>query len=96
MRRSIYFALGDSVTAGHGATHPSMAFVRHVSDFTRERSLADRTIVVAQNGWTAKDVWKAASFIDKATWDHTNVFTLMPPSITQCQTSLWLYMPWNL
>lgn len=77
MTRHIYLALGDSVTAGHGATHPSMAFVRHVTDFTRKRSLAERTVVVAQNGWTSKDVWRASNLISTSTWEQTNVLTLM-------------------
>ncbi len=77
MPRNIYLALGDSVTVGHGATHPSLAFVRHVSDHIRKKSLAERTIVVAQNGWTAEDVWRASNMINKSIWDQTNILTLM-------------------
>jgi len=77
MPRTIYLALGDSVTAGHGATHPSMSFVRYVSDYSHEKSLAGRTIVIAKNGWTTADVWTASHMIHKSLWEQTNVLTLM-------------------
>jgi lysophospholipase L1-like esterase len=77
MPRNIYLALGDSVTAGHGATHPSMAFVHYVSEYTRKKSVAEQTVVVARNGWTAKDVWSASNMINKSVWEQANVLTLM-------------------
>lgn len=77
MRRDIYFALGDSITAGDGSSHPSLSFVAHVSRFVMDKSLATRTIVVAKNGWTTKDVFTAAQRVDAPIWDRTNVLTLI-------------------
>lgn len=77
MIRNIYLALGDSVTAGYGATHPNLAFVRQVSDFVQKNSSAERTIVVARNGWTTKDIWNAAVSLHSSVWQGTNVLTLM-------------------
>lgn len=77
MTRNIYLALGDSITAGHGVTNPSLAFVRQVSDFTKKKSLTEQTVVMARNGWTTKDVLKAANAISPEIWQQTNVLTLM-------------------
>lgn len=75
--RDVYVALGDSVTAGYGATHPSVAFVRHVSNFTQKKRLAKQTVVVAKSGWTSKDVWSAVNRVHSTIWAQTNVLTLM-------------------
>lgn len=77
MERHIYLALGDSITAGYDATHPDMAFVGHVSTYLRQRGLARRTMVLAQNGWTTKDVLQASSLIHASVWNQTNVLTLL-------------------
>lgn len=77
MTRNIYLALGDSVTAGHGATHPSLTFVNHVSDFARNQSLSDKRIVIAKNGWTTKDVWNAINSVSPNVLEQVNVLTLM-------------------
>jgi lysophospholipase L1-like esterase len=77
MPRNLYLAFGDSVTAGYGATHPSLAFVRQVSDFTQQKGLSKRPIVIARNGWTAKDVWQAAMMVHPNIWEQTNIATIM-------------------
>lgn len=77
MTRSIYLALGDSITAGHGASHPRMAFVKYVSDFNRAKLLAEKTIVLAKNGWTTKDIWQATHLMHPSAWEQVNVLTLM-------------------
>ncbi|GMA62605.1 SGNH/GDSL hydrolase family protein [Alicyclobacillus fastidiosus] len=78
MARNIYLALGDSVTAGLGTTHPSLAFVRLVSDFTRKKELSEKTIVIAKNGWATRDVWNAVThLISPSVWEQVNVVTLM-------------------
>ncbi|QQE78292.1 SGNH/GDSL hydrolase family protein [Alicyclobacillus sp. SO9] len=77
MTPKIYLALGDSITAGHGVTHPSLAFVRHVSDFAQKQLLADRTVVIAKNGWTTKDILTAANRISPGIWQQTSLLTLM-------------------
>lgn len=77
MRRDIYLALGDSITAGDGSSHPSLSFVAHVSRFVMDKTLASKTIVVAKNGWTTKDVSTAAHSLDPTIWDRTNVLTLI-------------------
>lgn len=77
MTRTVYLALGDSVTAGFGATHPGMSFIRHVSEYTRQTLQTEATIVLARNGWTAKDVWQAANTVSDKLWQQTKVFSLM-------------------
>jgi lysophospholipase L1-like esterase len=77
MERNLYLALGDSVTAGHGATHRELAFVNQVSQFTTKTSSIKHTLVIAQNGWTTKDVLQAVHFIHQSAWENTRLLTLM-------------------
>lgn len=77
MKRDIYLALGDSITAGYNATHPQLTFVSQVGHFTQEHQLAKRTILVAKNGWTTRDIWNAAQVIHPTVWEQTNVLTLL-------------------
>ncbi len=77
MERDLYLALGDSITAGHGATHPIHSFVHQFGAYIKEKLLAEKTVVVAQNGWTARDIWQASSQIDASVWERSNVLTLM-------------------
>ncbi|GLG00231.1 lipase [Alicyclobacillus hesperidum subsp. aegles] len=77
MKRNLYVALGDSITAGYGAPHPHATFVYQVSQFAHEQGLADHTMIVAQNGWTSGDLWKAVNVIGEAVWKQTNMITLM-------------------
>lgn len=77
MNRNLYLALGDSITAGYGASHPSHCFVRYVSDYIKAKSIAERTMVIAQNGWTSKDVQIAANLIHPSIWDRVEVLTLV-------------------
>ncbi len=93
MQRNIYLALGDSVTVGHGATHPNMSFIYQFGSYSREKSLADQTIVIAQNGWTSGDVFQATHFIDKTIWDHTNLLTLMTGGNDLRKLLRRLYLP---
>lgn len=76
-KRQYYVALGDSVTAGYGATHPGLGFVRHVETFSQKHKLTRQTILIAKNGWTTKDVWNATQMMDSRIWDDTSVLTLM-------------------
>lgn len=76
-QRNLYLAVGDSVTAGYGTTHPRSSFVRHVSDFTRKCGLSERTIVIARSGWTTQEVWKSIRTVNRQVWERTNVLTLM-------------------
>jgi lysophospholipase L1-like esterase len=77
MNRQVYLALGDSITAGYGSTHPTMAFVHHVSSYIHKRGLAERTFVVAKNGWTSGDLVRAAGAFPESLWAATNVITLL-------------------
>lgn len=77
MERNLYLALGDSVTAGHGATHPGMTFVNQVSSYARKSSLVEQTMVVAQNGWTTRDIWQVSRFIQPSIWEQTSLLTIM-------------------
>lgn len=77
MERNVYLALGDSITAGYGASHPSMTFVRQVSDYVRKKSLAQRTIVMAQNGWTSHDLLRIVCTLGDSVWGATTVITLL-------------------
>lgn len=76
MARNIYLALGDTVTAGHGASHPTYGFVRHVSQFVKAKSLVERTVVIAQPSWTAKTLYQAVSTLRPALWKDVGVVTI--------------------
>ncbi|MCF8563817.1 GDSL-type esterase/lipase family protein [Alicyclobacillus tolerans] len=76
MPRHVYLALGDSITAGIGSSHPSLSFVRHLSEFLQKKSIADRTISVAQHGWTAKDLFQVTSTLTSIPWDEVRFTTL--------------------
>lgn len=75
--RSVYLALGDSITLGYEATHPAKTFVSQVGNAARKKSIAKRIVVVARNGWTARDLYNAARWIPPDLWDTTNLVTLM-------------------
>ncbi|WP_018131633.1 SGNH/GDSL hydrolase family protein [Effusibacillus pohliae] len=78
MARNVYLALGDSITFGHEATERDRTFVSQISSTVRRLSLAERTLVVARNGWTASDLLQAVRFwIPPAVWETTNVLTLL-------------------
>lgn len=77
MERDLYVALGDSITAGYGATHPSLSFVHQVSDHTRGAHLAKATTVLAQNGWDTHTLYRAVRISTPALWQRTNVLTVL-------------------
>lgn len=77
MGRNLYLALGDSVTAGYNATHPSLTFANQVADFTRNKGLSTQTLVVAKNGWTSRDLWNTVHTLPPNIWEAVNVLTLM-------------------
>lgn len=77
MARDTYLAFGDSVSVGYGAANPNLSFVQRVSTYAKKASLAKHALVVAQNGWLARDVWHASNELDKSLWNRTNVVTLM-------------------
>ncbi|GMA56056.1 lysophospholipase L1-like esterase [Alicyclobacillus sacchari] len=93
MRRNLYIALGDSITAGYGANHPHATFVYQVSRFAREKGIADRTMIVAQNGWTSKDIWRAVNLMGDLIWKQTNVVTLMAGGNDLRRLLRRLYLP---
>lgn len=75
--RDLYLALGDSITAGIGASHLTQAFVGRIATAVGESNLATKTLVVAQNGWTTKDVLNAATLVAHDAWQRVNLVTLM-------------------
>lgn len=77
MARQLYLALGDSVTAGYGASHPQLTFVGSVSAFANEKMDCARTLVVARNGWTSRDILRAAMTLPSSAWTDTHLLTLM-------------------
>ncbi|KPV45576.1 SGNH/GDSL hydrolase family protein [Alicyclobacillus ferrooxydans] len=77
MERNLYVALGDSVTAGYSATHPSLGFTTHVAEFCSKQGLANRTLVIAKNGWTSRDIGNAVHTLPPAVWEAANVLTLI-------------------
>lgn len=77
MKRDVYLALGDSITAGHGATHPRYGFTAYVSRFTRQRNLTTRTMVIAKNGWTSKDILRVCHTLPPELFQQTRVLTLL-------------------
>ncbi|MCL6452674.1 MAG: SGNH/GDSL hydrolase family protein [Alicyclobacillus sp.] len=76
MPRNIYLALGDAITAGQGASHPGLGFVHHVSQFLKSKSLADRSVIVAQPGLTAKQLFHITTTLRPTLWDGVAVATI--------------------
>lgn len=76
MARNVYLALGDSITAGQGASHSTLSFVRQVSQFVKNKSLVDQIVVVAQPGWTAKTLFQVASTLKSTLWDDVELATI--------------------
>lgn len=76
MTRNVYLALGDAITAGQGSSHPRLCFVHHVSDFLQTKSLAEKTVVIAQPGLTAKKLFQFASTLRPALWKDARVVTM--------------------
>lgn len=76
MAQMIYLALGDSITAGQGASHPTLSFVQHVSQFVKDKSLAERTVVIAQPNWTVKTLFQVARTLKSTLWDDVGLVTI--------------------
>ncbi|GLV14060.1 hypothetical protein Heshes_17440 [Alicyclobacillus hesperidum] len=76
MARDIYLAIGDTVTAGQGASHPRLGFVQHVGNYLRDQSFAQRTIIMALPGLTAKRLFQLVSTPRLNLWDDVNVITV--------------------
>ncbi|MCL6517283.1 SGNH/GDSL hydrolase family protein [Alicyclobacillus sp.] len=76
MPRDVYLALGDGIPAGLGASHPGLSFVRHVTSFVKERSIARRTVVIAQPGLTVKHLFEVVRTIQPAFWETVRIATL--------------------
>ncbi len=76
MSRNIYLALGDSITAGMDTSHPTLSFVKHVSEFLKSKSITERTVVIAQPGWTAKRLFQMGSTLPNTLWDNVGIATI--------------------
>lgn len=76
MPRELYLALGDSITAGYDATSPGAAFVSKVSRYARVQGIASRTLIVAKNGWTSRDLVQTLWTIPPQVWSEVGLLTL--------------------
>ncbi|MCY0881184.1 MAG: SGNH/GDSL hydrolase family protein, partial [Firmicutes bacterium] len=77
MARDIYVALGDSITAGYDATHPAHTFVHQFYTVIRRRQLAQRTTVIAQNGWDTQTLQRAVQSSWPKLWDEVSLATVL-------------------
>ncbi len=54
-----YYALGNSITSGEGASSPEKAYPRLIVGMLRQRSLRDEGHIFAHPGWTSADLTDA-------------------------------------
>lgn len=76
MPRTTYLALGDDITAGAGVFHPSLGFVKYVSDYLHAGSFVKQTAVVAKPNWTSKELFQAARLLEPQHWQSARVVTV--------------------
>lgn len=76
MSRNLYLALGDSITAGQGASQPSLGFVPQVDKFAKSRGWVEKSVTVAQPGWTAKTLHQVARTISPSVWEDAKVVSV--------------------
>ncbi|MCF8566388.1 SGNH/GDSL hydrolase family protein [Alicyclobacillus tolerans] len=77
MIRDWYVGLGDSITYGYSASHPSRSFVGLLDRYLKTKNICQNTVVIAKNGWTARQLYTAVSNIPPHVWTRTHVVTLM-------------------
>lgn len=76
MTRDLYLALGDSITAGYNTTSPGNSFVARVSRYGQTNGLTARTVVIARNGWTSRDLLRTLGTLPQNLWQDVQLVTL--------------------
>lgn len=77
MARDIYLALGDSITAGVGASTPSRSFSFQLGQRLGKEYGIKQRVVIARNGWTARDMFTAVHMIPHRLWKNVEILTLI-------------------
>lgn len=75
--RDLYLALGDSITVGYEATRTERSYVQLVLRTAKQLSLAEQGLIVAQNGWTIRDLLQAVQSMPPAVWQQANLATVL-------------------
>ncbi|MCL6453831.1 MAG: SGNH/GDSL hydrolase family protein [Alicyclobacillus sp.] len=95
MNRNLYLALGDSITAGIGASHPQHAYISRVSRWLKQHGGPGETLVVARNGWTVRDVFAALWTLPPGVWERVQVLTLLVGGNDLRQLLRRQLLPWS-
>jgi len=75
--RTLYLALGDSITCGYSATQTTRTFVYQVMQHLQEHAITTETRMVAQHSWTSRQLWLAAQTLPPAVWQNAGVATIL-------------------
>lgn len=76
MTRNLYLALGDSITAGIGASNPQRGFVLRLFPALYQANLVTRYWVIAHNGWTARRLLTVLQTVPASFWTQVRLVTV--------------------
>lgn len=77
MNRDTYLALGDSITAGIGASSQVDSFSFQLGRRLGQKYSIRQRVVMARNGWTTRDIFHAAQMLPHPLWQQIEVMTLI-------------------
>ncbi|GMA51116.1 hypothetical protein GCM10025857_24730 [Alicyclobacillus contaminans] len=77
MPRTLYLALGDSITKGVGATVPSNGFAACTANVLKSQSICTEWLPVAGPYWTTANLLRACREMTPETWRNVRVATVL-------------------
>lgn len=77
MASQLYLALGDSITCGYHATHPTRTYVHQVTQYLRAEQMATAANVIARNGWTSHQLLHALQTLPRPLLEQTHIATVL-------------------